>query len=153
MFSKQEATQLRQQFWTSFGQYLSPVPSAGNEKINWVNYKTGVRFISFRMNADDSSAYIAIEISHSLPEQRKMYYEHFLSLKKILEKNLDGKWKWEEEGHNDSGKPVSRIYSELPGVNVFRKEDWPAIISFFKSGITGIDSFWFQYKALFEMQV
>jgi hypothetical protein len=151
MYSQQEAAQLRKQFWTSLGQYLSPVPSGDGQKINWINYKTGVRFINFKMNATENSAYIAIEISHPSPEQRKLYFDHFTSLKNILEEHLEQKWIWEEEVLNESGKTISRIYTLLPGVNMYKKEDWPAIISFFKSGITAIDRFWVGYREMFEL--
>lgn len=63
MYSKQEASKLKQQFWTSFGLYMQPVPSANGEKVNWINYKTGIRHVSFRMNAGDH-ADISIELSH-----------------------------------------------------------------------------------------
>ena len=49
MYSKAEATQLRQAFWTAFGQYMAPVPSAEGETTNWINYKTGFKHLYFRM--------------------------------------------------------------------------------------------------------
>ncbi|MGN6618356.1 MAG: DUF4268 domain-containing protein, partial [Ilyomonas sp.] len=53
MYSKQEASQLRQEFWTVFGQYMLPVLSSEGMKISWTNYKTGEKNIYFRMNADN----------------------------------------------------------------------------------------------------
>ena len=52
MFSKQHASQLRKEFWTVFGQYMSPINSYEGEKINWINYKTGVKGLQFKMHAD-----------------------------------------------------------------------------------------------------
>jgi hypothetical protein len=49
MFSKQETAQLRKEFWTVFGQYMSPILSAAGEKISWINYKTGVKGVQFKM--------------------------------------------------------------------------------------------------------
>jgi hypothetical protein len=151
MYSKQEASLLRGQFWTTFGQYLSSVPSAGGTKINWVNYKTGVRFIHFKMDADPDGAYIAIEIAPASAAQRKLYFDHFLSLRAQLHENVHEAWTWEEDWLNGSGRPSSRIYTSLAGVNVFRKEDWPAIISFFKPRLLGLDRFWAAYKDIFVM--
>ncbi|RZK28608.1 MAG: DUF4268 domain-containing protein, partial [Hymenobacter sp.] len=45
MYSKAEATQLRQAFWTTFGQYMAPVPSAEGWPTNWINYKTGLKHV------------------------------------------------------------------------------------------------------------
>jgi hypothetical protein len=64
MYSKDQASQLKQQFWTTFGQYITPHPSAEGIKINWVNYKTGIKHLYFRMQAENRSASIAIEIAH-----------------------------------------------------------------------------------------
>ena len=37
MFSKQEYSQLKKEFWTAFGLYMKPVPFAEGEKNNWIN--------------------------------------------------------------------------------------------------------------------
>ena len=77
MFTKQEMSNTRQKFWTSLGQYLAPIPGAGGEKINWINYKTGIRNISFKMDVTNDHAYIAIEISHKDPEIQQLYFDKF----------------------------------------------------------------------------
>ena len=51
MYSKHEASQLRQEFWTPFGRYMQPVLSSEGERVNWINYKTGAKHIYFRMDA------------------------------------------------------------------------------------------------------
>jgi len=43
MFSRKELAQSRKEFWMIFGQYMSPVLSSEDEKINWINYKSGVK--------------------------------------------------------------------------------------------------------------
>ena len=62
MYSKAEASFLTQKFWTSFGTYMSPVPSASLEKVNWITYKTGIKGIIFKPNADKTSATVTVEI-------------------------------------------------------------------------------------------
>lgn len=81
MFSKQEASQLRKDFWTTFGQYMKPVPSADGEKVNWVNYKTGEKDILFRMEAGNKKATISIDLVHSDIDIQQLYYEQFVQLK------------------------------------------------------------------------
>ena len=44
MYSKQELSRIREEFWTSFGRYMQPILSADGEKVNWVNYKTGMTY-------------------------------------------------------------------------------------------------------------
>lgn len=143
MYSKQEASLIRKRFWETTGQYLAPMPSASLDKVNWINYKTGVRFISFRLHADENMASIAVEISHPDTLKRDFYYNQFLGLKK----QLPGIWGWE----TGSQHGPNRIYAELYDINIYKQETWPQIISFFKERILQLDAFWVEYKEMFEM--
>lgn len=62
MYTRQEASKLKEEFWTAFGKYMSPIPSAEGLPINWVNYKTGVKDVSFFMEADNKQASIGIQL-------------------------------------------------------------------------------------------
>ena len=150
MYSKQEAAQLKQVFWTSFGQYLLPVLSADGEKVNWVNYKTGEKDIYFRMQADNKKAGIAIELTHKDREIQQLYFEEFRTLKKFLTGAVGEEWQWQLHTLDEYGRIVSRIGTEKPGVSIFRKDDWPELISFFKPRIIGLDLFWSNVKYGFE---
>ncbi|HEX6914220.1 MAG TPA: DUF4268 domain-containing protein [Chitinophagaceae bacterium] len=150
MYSKRAASQLRQEFWTSFGRYMQPVSSASGESINWVNYRTGARHIHFRMEAG-KGATIAVELTHPAEAFRLEYFEKFLQLKHLLHQVTGENWEWEPAATDEHGKPVSRIFRELQGVHVFNREDWPALISFFKQGIIALDTFWNEVKHEFEV--
>ena len=54
MYTKHEISKTRQEFWTTFGQYIKPVPNADGTKTNWKNYKTGVKHMYFRIIAVDA---------------------------------------------------------------------------------------------------
>jgi hypothetical protein len=150
MYSKQEAAKLKEEFWTAFGQYMAPVTSAEGEKINWINYKTGEKNIQFRMQADNKKASIAIEISHTDQGIQHLYFEQFLQLKKIFQSIMEEEWLWTQQVTNEHGKTISRIYNEITGVSIFKKEDWPRLISFFKPRIISLDEFWSNVKYSFE---
>lgn len=150
MYTRQEASRIRQEFWTTFGQYMMPIPSAEGAKVAWLNYKTGEKNIYFRMNADNKKASIGIELTHSDPEIQQLYFEQFNELKKLLHSALDEEWNWTLHTTDEYGKTISRIYTELYGVNIFKKEDWPRLISFFKPRILALDEFWSSAKYGFE---
>lgn len=150
MYTKQEASQLRKDFWTSFGQYMSPILSAEGEKISWLNYKTGEKNIFFRMHADNKKAVIAIELAHTDYDIQQLYFEQFRQLKKIFEATVNETWNWELHVPDENGKTISRIYTDLPGVSIFKREDWPRLISFFKPRIVALDEFWSNVKYSFE---
>ena len=150
MYSKAEAAQLREAFWTTFGQYMRPVLSAEGLPANWVNYKTGLKHVYFRLRADNRHAYIGIELTHPDAGIRELFYEQFLELRPLLHDTLGEDWTWEPSATDDNGLPQSRIYRELAPANVFSRDDWPALISFFKPRIVALDAFWTDAQYAFD---
>jgi hypothetical protein len=150
MYSKQEAAQLKKEFWTVFGQYMAPLISAEGEKISWINYKTGEKDIYFRMSADNKSAVISIDLLHKDPGVQEIYFEQFRQFKKLLHDTVGEEWVWQLHVMDEYGKTISRIYQTKAGLSLFRKEDWPEIISFFKPRIIALDEFWSSVKYGFE---
>jgi hypothetical protein len=150
MYTKGEASQLRQAFWTTFGQYIAPHPSAEGLRINWINYSTGYKYVTFRMQADKRKSSIGIELSHPDIEIQQLFFEQFTTLKNILHQIVGEKWIWQLHVRDENTKIISRIYKELSPVNVFNKEDWPDLISFFKPRIIALDEFWSDAKYTLE---
>jgi hypothetical protein len=149
MYTREEASKVKTQFWTSFGQYMKPIPGASGQPVNWINYKTGIKHIRFKMDADDKKTIIAIEIDHPQEEQRLHYYKQFLSLKKLLESTTGYAWQWNETLHTEH-KTISSISQQLDNIKVLNQANWPAIISFLKPRIIALDIFWDLVKDGFE---
>ncbi|MEO8171794.1 MAG: DUF4268 domain-containing protein [Sediminibacterium sp.] len=150
MYSRQETARIKQSFWTSFGQYMKPVPAAGGEKNSWVNYKTGIRHIYFRMTAEKDHASIAIELANPSQQIREIQYSQVMQFKTMLHKLSSDEWSWNMNAFDSNGMPISRISQSLSGVNVLKESDWPAIISFLKPRIVILDRFWEEIKYGFE---
>ena len=151
MYSSQETSQLRHEFWTTFGQYMSPILSAEGEKINWINYKTGEKNISFRMHADNKKANIAIELNHKDKDIQQIYFEQFFQFKNLFDDILKEDWNRQLHTYDEHGKLISRISKEKNGISIFQKKDWPDLISFFKPRIIALDEFWSSVKYAFEI--
>lgn len=151
MYTHAEASAIRQKFWTSFGRYMSPVPSARDEKVNWVNYNTGIKGIFFKMDADKDSATVMVEIFLKDTMLQHQYFEIFNSFAKQFI-NVAGEG-WNFCKHEQQIKQESRsvIKVELSNVNIFSIDDWPPIISFLKQRMVGLDAFWEAYKPAFEL--
>lgn len=150
MYSKQETTLLRKKFWTRFGQYMRPVPGAGGDAVNWINYKTGIRHLFFRMDAGNRSAGIAIELRHPDRDAQLEMFEKFKGLKAVLEDTTGEKWDWHPHYRDEDGNIVSRIGKSLDQVNILKEDDCPVIISFLKPRIIALDAFWTSVHSLFE---
>jgi hypothetical protein len=129
---------------------MRPVPGANGETKNWINYRTGIKGIYFRMDAGKSSARIGIELDLPDVELQERYYTQLQLLQNLLEEETGEEWKWEKLLQDEHGHTISRISKTLEGVNIFNDADWPSIISFFKPRIMALDSFWETVKDGFE---
>lgn len=150
MYTRQQASQLRQAFWTAFGKYMSPVPSADGSKTNWINYNTGVKNIYFRMHADANNVTLQIEITHPDLAMQKACFEQFLTVKNMLHNQLGEEWDWQLHSQDEVGKIISTIGTSISGSSIFEQEDWPTIISFFKPRLIVLDDFWYNVRDVFE---
>jgi len=130
---------------------MSPIPNADGEKVTWVNYKTGIRYLFFRMEATNKIAQIGIEIANPDEGIRALIFEQFKEFKAVLEEELEEEWIWDELSYDENGKATARIYTEIKGVSVFKREDWPELISFFKPRIIALDSFWSSAQYGFDL--
>jgi hypothetical protein len=150
MFSREEASRIKEEFWTAFGRYMNPILSAEEMKINWVNYHTGLKDVYFRMDAAKKSAVIFISMEHRDPDIQELYFEQFMELKDLLHSTLNEEWQWQLHAPVGEGKVISKIYKEISGVSVLNKDHWPELISFFKPRIIALDNFWQDAKYSFE---
>jgi hypothetical protein len=151
MYTKAEASAIKQKFWTNFGKYMQPVPNAFGEKVNWINYKTGIKGIYFKMDANKDFAYLSVEISLHDKTVENLYYKTFRNLAKQFEKTVGVGWEVKEDFITKDDKSVSIIYTELHNVNIFKESDWPSIIGFLKKNIIALDAFWDLCKPAFEL--
>ena len=79
MFSKEEATQLRKEFWTSFGKSFPR---------KWLLYNTKIKGVSFKFVADRKKALVCLDIENPDELTNLLYYDQLISLKSLLEKEL-----------------------------------------------------------------
>lgn len=129
---------------------MRPVTGATGDAINWLNYKTGIRHIYFRMDATSTGASVAIELRHIDGAMQQHYFKQLQQLKTILQQATGEEWDWQPESSDEDGNTISRVSKTLSSVNIFNESDWPAIISFLKPRIIALDEFWMMVKDGFE---
>ena len=142
MYSRKQASQLKQEFWTTYGQYMRPIMSAEGLRVNWVNYKTGVKHLRFVTDADNRKATIGIELSHPDKDIQLLFMEQFEQMRSFLESTLTEPWVWDDQAYDHLGRPICMIYTTREAVNVLDKDSWPDLIQFFKPRMIALDEFW-----------
>jgi hypothetical protein len=151
MYTREEASLIKEKFWTSFGRYMSPILSSEGEKKNWINYKTWVPQVFFKMDVTKKRAGIGIEIRHKDPVFAKEQYKKLLLLKNSLEEHTGESWQWYVEIENEFGQLMSKVEMIKEPLNIFNENEWPEIISFLKPRIIALDAFWNENKFIFEI--
>ncbi|MDB5121863.1 MAG: hypothetical protein JWN56_3081 [Sphingobacteriales bacterium] len=150
MYSREESSKIKQEFWTTFGKYISPQKSTEGLKINWINYKTGVKHVFIKLEADKNEASICFQIAHPDTEIQELFFSQFEAYKTLLHDALNEEWEWRPFVYTKEGKVHSQIIKTLCPVNILNKNDWPSLISFFKPRIIALDEFWSTAKYGFE---
>lgn len=151
MYSKEEAAQIRKKFWISFGQYMKLQSAASGMPVNWINYKTGIKEVFFKTDVDTKKARIAIEIHSKDSSLRELIFEQFEEFQPLFESQMGEEWIWWDEFYDENGKRISKIELVLEKVSVYKEEDWPKIIPFFKENLMRLDEFWEDAKETFEI--
>ena len=132
MFGRKEAQQYRKEFWTAFGRFMTRNRNDFGMKMNWLNYKTGLRHVYLRSHADNKKARVSIELQHPDAGIRELFYEQFLEAQNLLHNLTGNEWTWQPEWHNEHGQEISRIFIEKEPLNLYEKSDWTDFFEFFE---------------------
>jgi len=143
--------QLKDEFWLTLGRYMSLTPSATGEKVNWINYKTGVRFIQFKIDADNNEVSVAIQLSNPDLKKQERLIKQINEDLAILSNYTDPCWQTQSYVTSQDGRIISSVFQQLTGVNVYLKSDWPDMITFIKKLLMGLDRFWVEQADLYSM--
>lgn len=150
MFTKEQVQAIRTAFWTSLGRKMRKRLTADGRSIKWLNYKTGVKDLYFRMEADKKTARFCIDLQHSDSGIRALFYEQFEQFKSMLEGEVGQAFIWEEKYYLFGNKEISRIYIEKQGLNMFLEENWDELHEFFMPIFFKVDSFWCDVNDVFK---
>lgn len=141
MFSKEDAKKVREEFWINFGKKY---------KRKWILYDTKIKEIQLKFSFTTEEAQVSLDITAVDEVIRAYYYEKMCSLKNILLTEYLPEAIYEEHYQLPEGKEISRIYTKLDGVNVYRKSDWPQVQDFLNVQMQLLESFFVEYKDIID---
>lgn len=136
MFSKEEAAQIKKEFWIAFGKSFPR---------KWILYDTKIKDFSFKFSADKKKAEVSLDIEIKDEIFRNAYYEKIWSLEDLL-KDYVGEFQKEEFYTLENGKIISRIWVEKTGVSIFNKKSWREIFEFFVEKMDGFERFFYDFE-------
>lgn len=137
MYSKEEALQVKKDFWISF---------AAEYPRKWILYNTKIKDFSFKFNADNKKAMVSLDIESKNLEHRKIYFQKIESLQTILREEYLPTIQFNENFQLDTGKIISRVWVELDGISINNKATWPIIFEFFSKNMELFELFFYEYE-------
>ena len=136
MYSKEEAQQLKREFWIDFAEKYTR---------KWVLYDTKIKDFSFKFYVDNKKAQVLIDIEHRNQDIRISYFEKLEALKIILEEEFIKDLVFEKNFILENGKTISRIWVEKLGISVSNKKYWDEIFDFLNEKMHALELFFLEY--------
>ena len=138
MFSKQEALQIKKDFWTGFSE---------SHPRKWLLHNTKIKDVTFKFFVDNKTAQVALEIEPKDDEKRKIYFEKMESLKTILIEEFLEDAIFEKNYYLPNGKLISRVWVDIDKkVSVNNKDSWQTIYTFFAEKMSAFELFFYEYE-------
>ena len=129
MFSKEEAKELRLEFWQKLSNRTRRLPGQKGRKRLWISDKTGIKGLDLRFDVGREKVIVALEINIKDEAKRLALYEKLEAAKTLFEEQFGESLIWDFAYIKDNGREVCRIYVERPG-DMYIKETWPEIQKF-----------------------
>jgi hypothetical protein len=137
MYLKEEAKQVRQQFWTMFGKRYHR---------KWTLYDTKVKDVILKFSFEDTRAIVSLDLTHDDDFFRTYYWEKLESLKTLMCTDVHKELIFDKEYALESGKTISRVYLYMDKVKIQKHTDWPLIHEFFYEHMDKLERFFWEYK-------
>jgi hypothetical protein len=149
MFKKEELKHIRTEFWESFRKQMEKARSASGRRKNWVNYKSNIRDIYFRMDVTGQEAYFAIDIQFQDEGIREIVWEQFMETAALLRSLIGEEMECLPDTELAPGLVVHRLKWSKNNVSLFNPGNHEEIQSFLEEKIKGLDEFWSDFFDLF----
>jgi hypothetical protein len=138
MYSKEESTQLRKLFWTSFGKSFPR---------KWILYNTKIKDFSFKFVANKKNAMVCLDIESFDKAKNKALFDRLLELKNNLVEDYIPDVIYDEVFLLDNGKIIHRIYAKYNGVfNIHNKDTWHGAYHFFYEAMNQFELFYEDFE-------
>ena len=145
MFSKEEAAQIRKDFWIAFGKSFPR---------KWLKYNTQIKGFSFKFVAERKQAMVVLDIEHPDEINNELLFEQLQSLKTILKNEFLPAIIFDAEYLLASGKIIHRIYVYYPKkFSIYNKNSWRDCFEFFVENMHQFELFFYEYEDYIKQAV
>lgn len=125
MYTREEAKQLRLDFWKVFGDYSKTLDYLKPNRGRWILYYTRIKHLELKFEVLRHTIRVMIEVNHKDENKRLDLFEQLQQYKKIIESAYGGELTWDFFYATPSGNEVCRIYCENHDFDFHNKNHWP----------------------------
>ena len=142
MFSKDDSEKLRKEFWTSFGKSFPR---------KWLLYNTQLKGISFKSQADTTTACVCLDFENPDEVANILYYDQLVSLKNILITEHLPDVIFDQEYVLNNGKIIHRIYVPFEEkFSIHNKNTWQKCFEFYVKTMEEFELFYYEYEDIIK---
>jgi len=145
MFSKEEAAQIRKDFWIAFGKSFPR---------KWLKYNTQIKGFSFKFVAERKQAMVVLDIEHPDDIYNQLLFEQLQSLKAIVTEEYLPEVIFDANYELESGKEIHRIYVLYPQkFSIYNKNSWRECFEFFVENMNQFELFFYEYEEYIKQAI
>ncbi|MFT3737238.1 MAG: DUF4268 domain-containing protein [Breznakibacter sp.] len=128
MFTKEEAKELRLEFWRKLENRTRRLPGQKGLPKKWILNNTGIRGIDLRFDVNREQAMVALEINHRDEDRRLKLYAKLDACKAIFEDAYGKPLIWDLTYEKENNH-VCRVYTCMDA-DIYKQDKWPEVFRF-----------------------
>lgn len=142
VYKQDEVKKIKQEFWTTFGVLMKKHEQLLGVKVNWLNFDTKCKYLTFRKAVDNKKGLFAIEISAKDATIRELFYLQLQSFVKVLTDDFPFPLIWQADYLDEHGVHLPRAFCVLDEYGVYNKAHWSVLFDFFEQCSLAAYAFW-----------
>lgn len=146
MYNREEAKQLRLDFWTGFGYYSRNLPHLQSQNKKWILYNTKIKNLELKFELERCTARVILEVNHKREDFRLDVFEQIQQYKTIVEDAFTKALIWDYVYTLPTQKEVCRIYCEKDSFDFHKREHWPAIYTYLSTQMIKMEAVFHEIK-------
>lgn len=136
MYSRAEAQQIKQEFWTTFGRWSAKKRKHQHLRERWLLNKSGINGLRFRFSAEGKEVGVHLDFIEKVPEKQESLLTKIQYLMPEIEKCCGQELCFHSEIDANTPPTISWVKSPL---TIMNKEQWPQIFEFFYSTMSNLE--------------
>lgn len=150
MLCKEEAKELKTEFFEVFKQKMQRYKSQGGFRVNWINYPLRLKNFYCRIILEPGYCGLVIDIQEKDESLRQLFAEQWEELRKVLSDQMGQTVEIDSDHTMFTGVKAVRVTLFEDQIVWYHKDNWPKIHDNLCKNLTSFDVFWQDFDDVFK---